>query len=69
MDSCAERGGSSARADTDFTCGWARIFHADKHGSSVRFWVENGRNQKAKFVRNNAEGSINTLQRSFELSL
>ena len=45
--------GSSARADTNL----------------LRIWVENGRSQKANFVLNNAEGSRNTSQESFELSL
>ena len=58
VDSCAERRGSSARVP--------RIFRADRHGSSVWIRVENGRNQKANFVRNNAEGWRNTPQRSFE---
>ena len=46
-----------------------RLFHAHGHGSSVQSRVENGRNQKANFMLNNAEGSRNTLQGSFELSL
>ena len=50
----------SVQADTDFLCGRARIFHADGHGSFVQIRVENGRNQKANFVRNNAEGLRNT---------
>ena len=49
--------------------GWTRIFRAGGRGSSVRIRVENGENQKAKFVRNNAKGSRNTPQGSFELSL
>ena len=53
----------------DFPCGRARIFHADGHESSVRIWFENGGNQKANFVRNNAKGSRNTPQGSFEISL
>ena len=59
----------SARADADFLCGQARIFRTDGHGSSVRIQVENGGNQKANFVRNNAKGSRNVPQGSFELSL
>ena len=34
-----------------------------------RIRVENGRNQKANFVCNNAEGSRKTSQGSFKLSL
>ena len=34
-----------------------------------RIQLENGRNQKANFVCNNAEGLRKTLQGSFELSL
>ena len=49
--------------------GWTQIFRAGGRGSSVRIRVENGENQKAKFVRNNAKGSRNTPQGSFELSL
>ena len=45
--------GSSARADTNL----------------LRIRVENGRNQKVNFVRNNAEGLSKPLQGSFELSL
>ena len=37
-------------------------------GSSVRIWVENGGDQKANFLRSNAEGSRKTSQGSFELS-
>ena len=46
----------------DFPCGRARIFHADRHKSSVRIRFENGGNQKANFVRNNAKESRNTPQ-------
>ena len=49
--------------------GWARILRADGHESSVRIRFENGRNQKANFVRNNAKRSRNTPQGSFEISL
>ena len=63
------RRGASARADADLPCGRARIFRADGHESSVRIWFENGGNQKANFVRNNAKRSRNTLQGSFEISL
>ena len=61
--------GTSARADTDLPCGRARIFRADGHESSVRIRFENGGNQKANVVRNNAKGSRNTPQGSFETSL
>ena len=37
-------------------------------GSSVRIRVENGRDQKANFLRSNAEGLRKTSQGSFELS-
>ena len=53
----------------ELPCGRARIFRTDRHGSSVRIWVENGENQKANFVRNNTKGARNTPQGSFELSL
>ena len=43
-DSCAERRGSSA--------GQPWIFRAGRH-EFPQIWVENGRNQKANFVRNN----------------
>ena len=49
--------------------GRPQIFRADGHGSSVQIRVENGGNQKANFVRNNAEGSRMTSQGSFKLSL
>ena len=51
------------------SCGRARIFRADGHESSVRIRFENGGNQKANFVRNNAKGSRNAPQGSFEISL
>ena len=35
------RRGTSARADADLPCGWARIFRADGHESSVRIRFEN----------------------------
>ena len=57
------------RGRADFPCGRARIFRADGHESSVRVRFENGGNQKANFVRNNAKGSRNTPQGSFEISL
>ena len=60
---------TSVRADMDLLCGRARIFCADGHESSVRIRFENGRNQKANFVCNNAKGSRNTPQGSFEISL
>ena len=60
---------SSVQVDADFPCGRAQIFHAKLHGSSVRNWVENGRNQKANFVCNNTEESRNMSQGSLELSL
>ena len=63
------RRGTSARADADLPCGQARIFRADGHESSVRIRFENGGNQKANFVRNNAKRSRNTPQGSFEISL
>ena len=63
------RRGTSARADVDLPCGRAWIFRADGHESSVRIQFENGGNQKANFVRNNAKGSRNTPQGSFEISL
>ena len=63
------RRGTSARADVDFSCGRARIFRADGHEASVRIRFENGGNQKANFVRNNAKRSRNTPQGSFEISL
>ena len=53
----------------DFPCRRARIFRAGGRGSSVRIRFENGRNQKANFVRNNAKRSRNTPQGSFEISL
>ena len=59
--STAERSGFSARAQ--------RNFRAGGRGSSVRIRFENGGNQKANFVRNNAKGSRNTPQGSFEISL
>ena len=49
--------------------GRPRIFRADGHESSVRIRFENGGNQKANFVRNNAKRSRNTPQGSFEISL
>ena len=57
------------RNDADLPHGRTQILHAGGRGSSVRFWVENGGNQKVNFVCNNAEGSISMLQGSFELSL
>ena len=33
--------------------GRTRIFHAGRRRSSVRIWVENGGNEKAKFMHNN----------------
>ena len=64
-----ERRGFSVRAGADLPCGRAWIFRADGHESSVRIRFENGRNQKANFVSNNAKESRNTLQGSFEISL
>ena len=61
--------GTSARVDADLPCVRARIFRADGHESSVRIRFENGGNQKANFVRNNAKRSRNTPQGSFEISL
>ena len=68
--------GCSARNDADFPHGCRRIsarvpriFRADGHESSVRIRFENGGNQKANFVRNNAKRSRNTPQGSFEISL
>ena len=54
------RRGFSARAGADLPCRRARIL-----------WIqfENGGNQKANFVRNNAKRSRNTPQGSFEISL
>ena len=46
-----------------------QIFRADGHESSMRIRVENGGNKKANFVRNNAKGSRNAPQGSFEISL
>ena len=66
---CAGRHGSSVRVGADLPCGRARIFRTDGHESSVRIRFENGGNQKANFVRNNAKGSRNTPQGSFEISL
>ena len=63
------RRGTSARADSDLPCGRAQIFRADGHESSVRIRFENGGILKAHFVRNNAKGSRNTPQGSFEISL
>ena len=63
------RRGTSARVDADLPCGRARIFRADGYESSVRIRFENGGNQKANFVRNNAKRSRNTPQESFEISL
>ena len=53
--------GFSVRAGADLPRRRTRI--------SVLIWVENGRNQKANFARNNAEGSRNTSQGLFKLSL
>ena len=39
------------------------------HGSTMQIRVEKGGNHKANFMRKNAEGSRNTSQRSFKLSL
>ena len=68
--------GTSARAPRNFRAGAAelprgrtRIFCAGGRGSSVRIRFENGGNQKANFVRNNAKRSRNTPQGSFEISL
>ena len=47
----------------------AQIFRADGRESSMRIRVENGGNQKANFVRNNAKRSRNAPQGSFEISL
>ena len=63
------RRGFSVQAGADLPCGRARIFRTDGHESSVRIRFENGGNQKANFVRNNAEGSRNTPQGLFEISL
>ena len=63
------RHGFFVRAGADLLYGRARIFRADGHESSVRIRFENGENQKANFVRNNAEVSRNTPQGSFEISL
>ena len=63
------RRGFSVQAGADLPCGWARIFRADGHESSVRIQFENGGNQKANFVCNNAKRSRNTPQGSFEISL
>ena len=49
--------------------GRAQIVRTDGHESSMRIRFENGGNQKANFVRNNAKGSRNTPQGSFEISL
>ena len=54
---------------TELPRGRARIFRADGYESSVRIRFENGGNQKANFVRNNAKGSRNTPQGSFKISL
>ena len=51
------------------SCGRVQIFRADGHESSVRIRVENGGNQTVNFVHNNAKGSRNTPQGSFEISL
>ena len=59
----------SVRAGADLPCGRARIFRADGHESSVRIRFENGGNQKANFMRNNAKRWRNTPQGSFEISL
>ena len=68
--------GTSARVPQNFCAGaaelprgWTRIFRAGGRGSSVRIRFENGGNQKANFVRNNAKRSRNTPQGSFEISL
>ena len=63
------RHGFSVRTGADLPCGRVRIFRADGHESSVRIRFENGGNQKANFVRNNAKESRNTPQGSFEISL
>ena len=47
----------------------AQIFRTDGRESSMRIRVENGGNQKANFVRNNAKGSRNAPQGSFKISL
>ena len=60
-DGCAEWCGFSARVP--------RIFRAGRRRFSVQIWVENGGNQKANFVCDNAEGSRNMSQGSFEVSL
>ena len=73
----AERRGFSARVPRNFRAGaaelprgWARIFRASgRRSSSVWIRFENGGNQKANFVRNNAKRSRNTPQGSFEISL
>ena len=65
---CGRRG-SSARANADLPCERAQIFRADGHEPSVWIRFENGGNQKANFVRNNAKRSRNTPQGSFEISL
>ena len=57
--------GISARVPRNFLAGAAKLFR----GSSVRIRFENGGNQKANFVRNNAKQSRNTPQGSFEISL
>ena len=53
----------------ELPCGRTWIFRADGHESSMRIRFENGGNQKANFVRNNAKGSRNMPQGSFEISL
>ena len=75
-DSCAQQCRSSARVPwiirtgaADLPHGWTQIFRADECGSSVRIQFENGENQKANFVHYSAEGSRNTSQGSFELSM
>ena len=68
-ESSARADADSAQVDADFLCGWAWIFRTDGHGSPVRIQVENGRNLKANFVRNNAEGSRNMSQGLLKLSL
>ena len=54
--------GTSTRVDADLQCGRAQIFRTDGHESYVRIRFENGRNQKANFVRNNTKRSRNTPQ-------
>ena len=55
-------------SDVDFPQGGCGSFvRADTNLLCIR--VENGVNQKANFLRNNAEGSRKTSQGSFELSL